>query len=208
MTKCENDLRESGPFDNCLRCEFLGNGCSGPRTTAMTGERYLVWMLDLRKLRGVSNQTISESTGLSKATVDDFFAGRRKDIGRITAGLLESFLIGGHAKWPCAMELSADNKEIVYQDRPETLEALRVAKEENTKLVDTLEQLRSNIGRTHDFQEKELATVRAEAQEKAEAREALYRADVQEYKDLVAHLQAQIERKDDYIDRLAKKAGI
>ena len=179
MEKCENDLRESGPFDNCLRCEYLGNGCSGPRTTAMNGDRYLIWMLDLRKLRGVSNQTIAESTGLSKATVDDFFAGRRKDIGRITAGLLENFLIGGHAKWPCAMELSADNKEIVYQDRPETLDALRSAQE---AVQEKAEQIRSGRER--------------------------HEAEVQEYRELVAHMRTQINRKDDYIDRLAKKAGI
>jgi len=178
-TPCDYGSREGGPFDHCLECEFLGNGCSGPRTTAMTSDRYLIWMTDLKKLRGVGNQTISDSTGLSKATVDDFFAGRRKDIGRITAGLMEDYLIGGDAKWPCAMELAADNKEIVYQDRPETLEALRIAQE-----------------------------VMADKDERMAREREAYLADVQEYKDLVAHMRAQIDRKDDYIDRLARKAGI
>lgn len=172
LTNCQQGSRESGPFDNCLSCLYLGNGCSGPRTSAMTSERYLTWMKDLRSLRGVSNFTIAEKTGLSKTTVDDFFAGRRKDIGRVTAGLLEDYLIGGDAKWPCAMELAEDNKEIVYQDRPETLEALRYAKE---SLRDKIEN---------------------------------HNADVKEYQDLVAHLRLQIDRKDDYIDRLAKKVGI
>ena len=35
-----------------------------------------------------------------------------------------------------------------------------------------------------------------------------YEEDIQEYKELVAHMRAQVNRKDDYIDRLAKKAGI
>lgn len=169
---CEQSMRENGPFDNCLSCLYLGNGCSGPRTTAMTSERYLIWMKDLRNFRGLSNLTISEKTGLSKTTVDDFFAGRRKDIGRVTAGLLEDLLIGGDAKWPCAMELAEDNKEIIYQDRPETLEALRYAKEALQDRIDN------------------------------------HNADVKEYKELVALLRSQLERKDDYIDRLAKKAGI
>ena len=125
---CEHALTENGPFDKCLSCQYLGNGCSGPRTTAMTSDRYLMWMKELRKLRGVNNQTIADKTGLSKTTVDDFFAGRRKDIGRITAGMMEDFLIGNAAKWPCAMELAEDNKEIIYQDRPETLEALQQLK--------------------------------------------------------------------------------
>jgi len=176
---CKPEERESGPFDHCLECEFLGNGCSGPRTTAMTNDRYLYWMLALRKMRGVSNQTISDETGLSKATVDDFFAGRRKDIGRTTAGMLEDFLIGGHVKWPCAMVLAVDNKEIVYQDRPETLEALRQAKE--------------------SILEKD---------ERIVSINALREADANEYRDLISLLRSQIERKDDYIDRLAKKAGI
>jgi len=103
---CEHALTENGPFDKCLSCQYLGNGCSGPRTTAMTSDRYLMWMKELRKLRGVNNQTIADKTGLSKTTVDDFFAGRRKDIGRITAGMMEDFLIGNAAKWPCAMELA------------------------------------------------------------------------------------------------------
>jgi len=169
---CEHALTENGPFDKCLSCQYLGNGCSGPRTTAMTSDRYLMWMKELRKLRGVNNQTIADKTGLSKTTVDDFFAGRRKDIGRITAGMMEDFLIGNAAKWPCAMELAEDNKEIIYQDRPETLEALQ--------------QLKSVL------------------QEKTEN----YNAKIEEYKKLALYLQSQIERKDDYIDRLAKKAGI
>lgn len=178
----------TGPFDECLRCQFLGNGCSGPRTTCMTHERYVEWSKILKKLRGYTNQDIADGTGLSLATVNDIFAGRRKTIARDTAGLLEDFLIGD-GKWPCAMKL-AQNKEVIYEDRPETLEALRAARE-------TADRIRHNYNEIRDSVDREMERVRSE-----------YEDDIKEYKALVALLREQITRKDDYIDRLAKKAGI
>lgn len=184
---CEKDYL-SGPFDNCLRCQYLGNGCSGPRTTCMPHDRYVDWMKALKKLRGYTNQDIADGAGLSLATVNDIFAGRRKDISRTSAGLLEDFLIGA-GKWPCAMQLSS-GKEIIQEDRPETLEALRVAREQT-------ERIRHNYNEIRDSVDREMERVRAE-----------YEDDIREYKELVKLLKEQIQRKDDYIDRLAKKVGI
>lgn len=184
---CEQ-ISPAGPFDACLACEFLGNGCSGPRTNAMDHERYVTWMKALKQKRGYSNQACAEGTGLSKGTIDDLFAGRRKTIARDTAGQLEDFLIG-NGKWPCAMKL-VSNKEVVYEDRPETVEALRIRTEQ-------VENLRKNYEEARSSADREMERVRAE-----------YEDDIKEYKDLVALLREQIARKDDYIDRLAKKAGI
>lgn len=186
-TICENKAL-TGPFDDCLKCQFLGNGCSGPRTNCMEHERYIEWLKALKKLRGYTNQDIADGTGLSLATVNDIFAGRRKDITRTTAGMLEDFLIGG-GKWPCAMQLSS-GKEVVYEDRPETLEALRLAREQ-------VDRIRHNYNEVRDSVDREMERVRKE-----------YTGDIAEYRDLVALLREQIKRKDDYIDRLAKKAGI
>lgn len=140
---CKNDF-STGPFDECLDCPNLGNGCSGPRTTTMIHERYLVWMKALKKKRNRTNQQIADGCLLSKATVDDFFAGRRKDIGRTTAGLMEDYLIYGdiaeNSKWPCARKLDAD-KNVIYEDRPETLEALREKSEQIEHLKFYREQI-------------------------------------------------------------------
>lgn len=183
---CTNQL--GGPFDNCLRCAFLGNGCSGPRTTAMSHERYTEWLKALKKLRGATAQVIAENTGLAKTTVDDIFGGRRKDIGRTTAGMIEDYLIGGSAKWPCAMDLNK-GKEVVYEDRPETLDALR----ERSVQVENLRRNYDDLKKSVDH---ELDLVRAE-----------YMEDIAFYREQLALLKDQLQRKDRYIDILIETAS-
>jgi len=189
-------LSPDGPFDVCIDCSRRAVACSGPRTTAMSHERYVEWMKRLCAKWGGTRQQLADTTGVSKSTIDDFFAGRRKDISRTTAGLLEDVLIGGDSKWPCAMLLDAE-KEIVYEDRPETLEALRLNMDANQEKAAQISALRQNFEELRAAHERELQRMRAD-----------YEENIQEYKELVAHMRAQVNRKDDYIDRLAKKAGI
>lgn len=188
---CKNDF-STGPFDECLDCPNLGNGCSGPRTTTMIHERYLVWMKALKKKRNRTNQQIADGCLLSKATVDDFFAGRRKDIGRTTAGLMEDYLIYGDiaedSKWPCARKLDSD-KNVIYEDRPETLEALRLRNEQ----IDAQRRNYEDLKRSLDT---ELERVRTE-----------YDDDVKFYREQLALLKDQLNRKDRYIDILIEAAN-
>lgn len=188
---CEKDF-STGPFDECLECPNLGNGCSGPRTTTMIHERYLVWMKALKKKRNRTNQQIADACDLSKATVDDFFAGRRKDIGRTTAGLMEDYLIYGDiaedSKWPCARKLDAD-KNVIYEDRPETLEALREKSEQ-------IEHLRQNYAEVRDSVDREMERVRGEFED-----------DVKFYREQIDLLRDQLKRKDRYIDILIEAAN-
>ena len=185
-----------GPFDVCIECPRRAVACSGPRTTAMEHERYAVWMKRLFDEWGGTRQRLADITGVSKSTIDDLFAGRRKDISRTTAGLLEDVLIGGDAKWPCAMLLDSE-KEVVYEDRPETLEALRVNMELNRQKDEQIEQLRQKVKEEQERHMRE-----------AERTSSHYEEEIKEYKELVAHMRTQLNRKDDYIDRLAKKVGI
>lgn len=182
----------TGPFDECLDCPNLGNGCSGPRTTTMIHERYLVWMKALKKKRNRTNQQIADGCLLSKATVDDFFAGRRKDIGRTTGGLMEDYLIYGDiaedSKWPCARKLDSD-KNVIYEDRPETLEALRLRNEQ----IDAQRRNYEDLKRSLDT---ELERVRTE-----------YDDDVKFYREQLALLKDQLNRKDRYIDILIEAAN-
>ena len=189
-------ISPDGPFDVCIDCSRRAVACSGPRTTAMSHERYVEWMKRLCAKWGGTRQQLADITGVSKSTIDDLFAGRRKDISRTTAGLLEDVLIGGDSKWPCALMLDSE-KEIVYEDRPETLEALRINMEANQAKDAKIAHLRKSIEDGRAAHEKEIAQLRAD-----------YEDDIKEYKDLVAHMRLQVNRKDDYIDRLAKKVGI
>lgn len=185
-----------GPFDVCIDCSRRAVACSGPRTTAMSHDRYVEWMKRLCEKWGGTRQKLADITGVSKSTIDDLFAGRRKDISRTTAGLLEDVLIGGDSKWPCALMLDSE-KEIVYEDRPETLEALRLNMEANKEKEIQIENLRKNNEELRTSYEKEILQMRAD-----------YEDNINEYKELVAHMRLQVNRKDDYIDRLAKKVGI
>jgi hypothetical protein len=189
-------INPDGPFDVCLDCPHRAVACSGPRTTAMSHERYVAWLKRLFAKWGGTRQQLAHIARVSKSSIDDLFAGRRKDISRMTAGLLEDALIGGDSKWPCAMWLDSD-KEIVYQDRPETLEALRINMEANQEKDAQIIGMQQSIEELKADHEKMVAQLKAE-----------HADDIKEYRELVAHLRTQIDRKDDYIDRLAKKAGL
>jgi len=211
------------PYDKCIICTMRNaKRCDGPNPFGLGSESVSqsVRRVDfLRKLQTYNKETrrngatwsydyiAAQTNGVSKTTVIRIITEPEYDPG--TYAYSEVFRVlfdSSRGKYPCGIH--SHEKEIMYVDSPETLKEMERLQQESVSIRAELAQLRSNIGRTHDFQEKELAVVRAEAQQKAEAQEALYRADVQEYKDLVVHLQAQIARKDDYIDRLAKKAGI
>lgn len=125
----------AGSFDRCLECVYLGNGCGGPRTTAMSFERWVFWLKAIKKKRGLSNADCIEGTGLSKGTIDNIFAGKHKDVSRYTAGVLEDFLIGHESGWPCAMDIKRDS-DVVYIDRVETIEALQ----KKTQELETVRQ--------------------------------------------------------------------
>lgn len=186
-TNCDDYI--SGPFDRCLECDYLGNGCSGPRTNAMVFDVWMCWVKALKHKHGYSNADCVEGTGLSKGTIENIFTGKLKDVSRSTAGMLEDFLVGGAAKWPCAVDLNKD-KEVVYEDRPETLNALR-------DRTERLENLRKHLDELRGIMDEGIATVRAE-----------YEGEISFYKEQIEMMREQIERKDDYIDRLAKKVGL
>lgn len=167
----------TGPFDECIACPSLRNGCSGPRTSAMEYPgSWCVWTVAVMERFGIKKRHIADGTPLSYSTVDDIISGRRKDMTRSACCYIENFVLGD-GKWPCAMHL-AEGKDVVYQDRTETLEALRVKDEKLQEL-----------------------------EEAVRAAKNAHAAEAEEYKQLVQHLYIQIDRKDNYIDRLAKKAG-
>jgi len=176
-----------GSFDRCLDCAFLGDGCSGPRTTAMDFDRWLWWVKALKQKRGYSNTDCIEGTGLSKGTIENIFSGKLTGVSRATAGQLEDFLVGGAAKWPCAMDLNR-GKDVVYEDRPETLAALSEKSTQVDNLRRHLEDFKAVMG-------KETEAVREKMQR-----------EVDFLKEQVEFQREQIARKDRYIDTLLDAA--
>ena len=107
---------------------------------------------------GIKKRHIAEGTPLSYSTVDDIISGRRKDMTRSACCYIENFVLGD-GKWPCARTIK-DGSDIVYEDRPETLEALRIAQEDGRELREALEDI-------HDSYGVELEKVRADGEKNA-----------------------------------------
>lgn len=170
----------AGSFDRCLECKYLGAGCDGPRTSTMSSERWLWWIKALKQKRGYTNDAIVEGTGLSKGTVNNIFSGNNKDVRRTTAGILEDFLIGSSGSWPCPIDSNTD-REVLYEDRPETIAML-------TERSIQVENLRRMLDQTRQSHDREL-----------ELAHKAHKDDVAEYKELVAHMRAQVAVKDGYI---------
>lgn len=170
----------AGSFDRCLDCKYLGVGCDGPRTSTMSNDRWLWWIKALKQKRGYTNDAIVEGTGLSKGTINNIFSGANKDVKRTTAGILEDFLIGSDGKWPCPIDSNTD-REVIYEDKPETLAMLN---ERNIQV----ENLRRNYDELRASVDKEIALIRAEKD-----------SDVAEYRELNNYMKDQVKLKDRYV---------
>lgn len=159
---CKDSMRSKKnlgdkPYNRCLYCKKRRcdpSECNGPRTSSMTTDRWREYMRDLKDVEGLTYEELSERTGgqLSAPSIQNSLApGASGDITREKARLIENAVFGVSVAPPCPFdfiaEMSADGKRVM------DLEA-------------ELEQLRSNISRIHDSYEKELETVRADAQKK------------------------------------------
>lgn len=150
------------PYNRCLVCEVRGEKCDGPRTSSMTLERWCEFMRDMKELVGLSNQYISEKSGVSIKTVERLMAGRvEQDIMRETARMIEDVIIGSSSQYPCyaafvEQSQGADGKQLVEAQRD-----LERALANNKDYQDALDTI-------HASYTSEMATIRAEAQLKVD----------------------------------------
>lgn len=198
--------QEEFPFDACITCDFRNaRKCAGPNASGMAPARRCDF---LQKLQQYNRETrrnnaswsydyiASQTNGVSKSTVVRCISDPNYVPGvDVYSEILRVLFDGAVNQYPCGIH--SQEKEIMYVDSPETLKEMERLQQENTTLVATLEQLRANIGKTHEFQEKVIATIKEDS---SRIQEILQAENEQ--------LRAQINRKDDYIDRLAIKAGI
>lgn len=166
------------PYNRCLFCPkrmSVPRECNGPRTGSMTTDRWREFMRDIKEVDGLTFDEIAERTNgqMSSQSIQNALApGYTGDLTRERARIIENAILGASVAPPCPFdfleEMSADGKKVL-------------------ELQEELYKLRSNIGRAHDFQEKELAAVRDEAQRK------------------IDYLLKDIARKDALIDKLLDK---
>lgn len=212
------------PYDKCILClNRDAKRCDGPNPYALKGERRVDF---LRKLQKSNRETYrngaswsyeyiaSKTEGVSKATVVRIMTDENYDPGTFSYGEVFRVLFDSSiGVYPCGIH--SEEKEIVYVDSPETLKELKRLQQDNINLISTLEQLRANIGKTHEFQKEVIDGVREDTEKRvAELRDmyerhiASLKKQLKDSQDSNDKLWDQIARKDDYIDRVGKKAGL
>ena len=142
---------EEKPYNICVSCARLGETCDGPNFLAMTVERWCEWCHLRRDFLKWKNQTIADKSGISKISIDRIMAGDVKDLRITTMQAVTRALVDGvwgHA--PCV--LVTETEKEIYVDNPAIIAQCQ-------HLQNTLEHL------SEDYK-SELATVRAEAQQK------------------------------------------
>lgn len=89
-------------YSECLTCPNLGNGCDGPNFMAMSPEMLAKWIGSRMKILNMTNQVLSDKSGVPKGTIDSLRAGKRYNFEFNTLQPILQVLVG--ASWgsdPC-----------------------------------------------------------------------------------------------------------
>lgn len=89
-------------YSECLTCPKLGNGCDGPNFMAMSPEMLAKWIGSRMKNLNMTNQVLSDKSGVPKGTIDSLRAGKRYNFEFNTLQPILQVLVG--ASWgsdPC-----------------------------------------------------------------------------------------------------------
>lgn len=119
------EVTENKPFNRCLHCDFMGNGCSGPNLNAMTVERACEFLQIRRVQKKYSYQKTADLCGLAPVTVKRILTGKIKDPSFLSMQALTFVLIADPKdKYPCAMHLVSEEFDQAIADCKAAQEAL------------------------------------------------------------------------------------
>lgn len=122
-------------YSECLTCPKLGSGCDGPNFMAMSPDMLAKWIGSRMKILNMTNQVLSDKSGVPKGTIDSIRAGKRFNFEFNTLQPVLQVLVG--ASWgsdPCPFP-------------PDTKEALEAELAKQTKKSKALaEQLEAAKG--------------------------------------------------------------
>ena len=165
------------PYNRCLACQHrIEKRCDGPRTSAMTLERWCEFMRAMKEANGLSNIEVSEKSGVSIKTIERIMAMNcDQDIMRETARRIEDAIIGSSNQYPCYLAFVetlpndteklndalrdleralADNKDyrtiLDNIHASHTAEVDRIRSEESAKQME-LRELISRLQRDNDY---------------------------------------------------------
>lgn len=89
-------------YSECITCPKLGNGCDGPNFLAMSPDMLAKWVSTRMKTINMTNQGLSDKSGVPKGTIDSMRAGKRFNWEFNTLQPILQVLVG--ASWgsdPC-----------------------------------------------------------------------------------------------------------
>ena len=142
---------EEKPYNICISCSRIGQTCDGPNFLAMSVERWCEWCRLRRDYLGWKNNTVAEKASVSKVSVDRIMAGDVKDLRITTMQAVTKALVNGTwGQSPCV--LVTETEKEIYVDNP--------------VIIAQCQQLQNTLDTLSADYKIELATVRAEAQQK------------------------------------------
>ena len=89
-------------YTECLNCAKLGDGCDGPNFWAMAPDMLVKWIVARMKAMNITNQFLSDKSGVPKGTIDALRAGKRENFEFNTLQPILQVLVG--SSWgsdPC-----------------------------------------------------------------------------------------------------------
>lgn len=148
------------PYNRCLTCPHRAEKrCDGPRTSAMSLNRWCEFMRDMKEVNGLTNAYIAEKSGVSIKTIERIMAQNcEHDIMRETARLIEDAIIGSSNQYPCylAFEETTPASADKLNDTLRELERALADNKDYRKVLDSI----------HASYNAEMQTIREEAQKK------------------------------------------
>ena len=193
------------PYNRCLGCPHRGaKRCDGPRTSAMTLERWCEYMRDMKKTNDLTNAEIAEASGISVKTIERLMAGNiDHDIYRETARLIENVIIGSSNQYPCYLAFEEEHGEAGEQ--------LEYALRDRDKAMQEISEYQTALANIHASYQAELDAVRADGSASLAAANATIadlRAQIEQMRKNHDYLWQENIRKSAMIDRFIESGNV
>lgn len=151
---------EDKPYNKCLKCIHRDEKrCDGPRTSAMPLDRWCEFMRLMKEANGLTNQEISERSGVSIGTIESIMAlTREQDLMRETARRIEDAIIGSSNQYPCYLAFEGSV--------PVSNEKMNDALRELERALETNRDYSKALDNIHESYREEMQLIRDDAQAK------------------------------------------
>lgn len=152
------------PYNQCIKCDYLGVKCDGPNVIAMSKMRFCEWCRDRKDFLGWSNSKLAEVSCVSKTTIDRIMTGKIAGLNGETISAVTCALVYGYAapeetwgKYPCPMGAETTGSDEACADCKRFLDALRQSEKEAEQLREKMEQQSKSDREKIDFLKQQVS---------------------------------------------------